>query len=853
MSRINVLVAYTSHDVVADGIAASVAGRADMSLVSPTQEGSRQHLSLTVAEAEALLESLPPSPQCAVVLVGRPIEADDLAQRWIAKRADLVVMHVEVGRDVVRIALRDPGLDALLTALHGLVESVGAQGRERIAHIQLRPAGATEGATVVPDQVASTRPLLQASIEWVHQLLRDAVERVPDENGDVSGLCVTRKTLLQALDSPAERDPKERPTDLTEAETALDRARAAADPASEPLAAAADVFDLDPLEFRLMVLALSPELDLRFQRCIGFLLDEMSRRVGTIGFYAALLGATAGVRGSLAARGALADWLVFEGAPGRPPAADEPLRLDPALVQWLLGERDAFSADPRVRRTLRLEPWRGRDLVQRREERVNAISLIDRLREPGGRTWVLLDGDDPAGWRALIEVGAACRRVQPTRVEVVRLAGVDMLEVEECARRIGRLTRLTNDPLIIDLTATEEADGDIDWLRVFFAALKRTCCQAAIICRDESRSIKLLGAAAYDLVDEPALPLAARVAAVRAAAHAADLYLSDTDAEALVHQFPLHVDGFEHAMRLAGARPLRYTTDDPRLTRFTEACREVAGEGISHLADRLDPIFTLDDVVLPADRKQQLIEVVDNVRLAPRVLDGWKFGDQLPYGRGVSALFFGPSGTGKTMAALGIARRLGVQILRLDLSRVESKYIGDTPKNLDRVFTDGEKSGATILIDEADALFGRRSEVKDAHDRYANIEVAYLLQRMESYEGLAILTTNARQGLDPAFLRRLRFIIEFPRPDVEAREKIWRRCLPAESHTLDDAAFRQLARRIDLTGGHIRQITLRAAFIAAAADTRITLEHIAQASRAELAKLGMPPVELDLKAREKAA
>jgi SpoVK/Ycf46/Vps4 family AAA+-type ATPase len=250
--------------------------------------------------------------------------------------------------------------------------------------------------------------------------------------------------------------------------------------------------------------------------------------------------------------------------------------------------------------------------------------------------------------------------------------------------------------------------------------------------------------------------------------------------------------------------------------------------------------------VLPPDRGRQLLEVVDNVRLSAHVLDHWRFGDQLPYGRGVSALFFGPSGTGKTMAAMGIARRLGVQLLRLDFSRVVSKYIGDTEKNLDRVFTDAQRSGAAILIDEADALLGKRSEVKDAHDRYANIEVAYLLQRMEAYEGLAILTTNMRQNLDPAFLRRLRFIVDFPRPDVEARERIWRQCLPAESHQLDDAAFRQLARRIDLTGGHIRQITLRAAFIAAAAGARIGLEHMAQAAGAELAKLGMAPAELDL-------
>lgn len=216
------------------------------------------------------------------------------------------------------------------------------------------------------------------------------------------------------------------------------------------------------------------------------------------------------------------------------------------------------------------------------------------------------------------------------------------------------------------------------------------------------------------------------------------------------------------------------------------------------------------------------------------------------------------SSTGRVAQArqwqrLGVARKLGVQILRLDLSRVVSKYIGDTETNIDRVFVDAQRSGSAILIDEADALFGKRSEVRDAHDRYANIEVAFLLQRMEAYEGLAILTTNLRQNLDSAFLRRLRFIVDFPRPDAEAREKIWRRCLPEAPHALNDADVRLLARRVDLTGGHIRQITLRAAFIAASSDTPISLEHISHACRAEFAKFGMPPMEIEAAGRRRAA
>jgi SpoVK/Ycf46/Vps4 family AAA+-type ATPase len=305
-------------------------------------------------------------------------------------------------------------------------------------------------------------------------------------------------------------------------------------------------------------------------------------------------------------------------------------------------------------------------------------------------------------------------------------------------------------------------------------------------------------------------------------------------------------------MQIALAHPLGPEADAAE-ARFITACKMVSAEASTGLAQRIEPIFELSDVVLPLDRKGQLEEIVDNIRFAPKVLEGWKFRDQLPYGLGVTALFHGPSGTGKTMASMAVAKALGVQILKIDLSRVVSKYIGETEKNIDRVFQEAQLSGAALVIDEADGLLAKRSEVKDAHDRYANLEVAYLLQRMEAFEGLAILTTNLRQNLDSAFLRRLRFVIEFPRPDAAAREEIWRRCLPSDSHAIDDQTFSLLGRRIELTGGSIRQITLRAAFLAAAAHEKIGPRHIAHAAQAEFAKLGLVPVELDFSQRRAAA
>jgi SpoVK/Ycf46/Vps4 family AAA+-type ATPase len=206
------------------------------------------------------------------------------------------------------------------------------------------------------------------------------------------------------------------------------------------------------------------------------------------------------------------------------------------------------------------------------------------------------------------------------------------------------------------------------------------------------------------------------------------------------------------------------------------------------------------------------------------------------------------------MAAQAIAHELGTQAYVVDLSRVVSKYIGETEKALDAVFTDAERSGAVLLFDEADALFGRRSEIKDAHDRYANIEVAYLLQRMETFAGLAILTTNLRRNLDEAFLRRLRFVVEFPKPDAAAREAIWQQCLPEGAPIGSDVNLKALARRLELTGGNIRQVTIRAAFAAAEEGaSRISMRHLVGAARAELVKLGMTGAESDLAEIEAAA
>jgi SpoVK/Ycf46/Vps4 family AAA+-type ATPase len=226
-------------------------------------------------------------------------------------------------------------------------------------------------------------------------------------------------------------------------------------------------------------------------------------------------------------------------------------------------------------------------------------------------------------------------------------------------------------------------------------------------------------------------------------------------------------------------------------------------------------------------------------------LEEWGLGAKLAASNGVSALFSGPPGTGKTLAAQIVAKELGIDLYRIDLSTIVSKYIGETEKNLEHIFNEAQTSNAILLFDEADAIFGKRSEVKDAHDRYANIEVGYLLQRMEAYDGVAILATNLRANLDEAFTRRLQFIINFPFPDEEYRLHIWQVLMPPGLPCADNLDLKLMAKRFKLTGGSIRNIIVSAAYIAAKDGDRVTMEHLMHGARREFQKMGRLVNETD--------
>ncbi len=266
---------------------------------------------------------------------------------------------------------------------------------------------------------------------------------------------------------------------------------------------------------------------------------------------------------------------------------------------------------------------------------------------------------------------------------------------------------------------------------------------------------------------------------------------------------------------------------------------------LSALARKIEPKYAWQDLVLPEDQMQQLREIADQVRFRHVVLHDWGFAGKLSLGRGINALFAGPSGTGKTMAAEVIANELGLDLYKIDLSAVVSKYIGETEKNLNRVFTEAEHSNAILFFDEADALLGKRSEVKDAHDRYANIEIAYLLQKMEEYEGLVILATNLKKNMDDAFVRRLQFVVDLPFPDEKYRHRIWSAIFPSSTPLSEEIDFKLLAKKLKITGGNIKNIGLKAAYLAAAEGGAVRMQHVVRATKREFQKMGKLYVESD--------
>jgi hypothetical protein len=551
--------------------------------------------------------------------------------------------------------------------------------------------------------------------------------------------------------------------------------------------------------------------------CAGWELDEAFAELCPAGhptFGLALAALPDAHWSALDPDGALRRWRLVEPASGAGLASAE-LRIDERVLHHLTG---VATIDDRLRALvtpLAAEPV----LSPSREAAAARIAALWTAGGEGRHTPppVQLSGPDLAGRRAVASAGCAKVGLRPFALNAADLPAAPA-EREALARLWEREAVLGAAALVIEC----EDDNH----RAVVAFLESVQGVRLLSTREPIRS----HAEPILRVDLPPLGADEQLGAWHESL--ADRAPPD-DVDAVVQQFRLGVDGIE-----AAAVQVRAGAS------LWDASRAQARPRLDDLAQRIEPAARWDDLVLPEAQLLTLREVAIHVRRRTTVYEDWGFAARGPRGLGISALFAGPSGTGKTMAAEVLANDLRLDLYRIDLSAVVSKYIGETEKNLRRVFDAAEEGGAILLFDEADALFGKRSEVKDSHDRYANIEVSYLLQRMEAYRGLAILTTNQKSALDPSFLRRIRFVVQFPFPDAVQRAEIWRRIFPAETPTrrLD---HRTLA-RLNVAGGNIRNIALGAAFLAAEDESPVEMTHLLRAARSEYAKLEKPLTETEI-------
>jgi ATP-dependent 26S proteasome regulatory subunit len=589
-----------------------------------------------------------------------------------------------------------------------------------------------------------------------------------------------------------------------------------------------EVFGLSPFERDVLLLCAGIELDGRFAALCANAQGDSTRPWPTFGL--ALAALDGGHWSALLPQAPLRRWRLVELSPGGA-ITTAALRIDEAVLHYLTGLE---SPDERlVGIVIPVDP--AAELVPSHEALAQRIAAAWQRAKPANLSLMQLCGDDPAGKRAI--AAAACGRVG------LRLLTLSAEALPTAPADLGMLLRLCERELLLTQSALllecDDTEGDENTKT---ATITRACEQIRapmLLASRERRRLPHRSAVTLDV----ARPTTEEQRAVwqTAIGDAADALNGHLDV--LVSQFTLSATAIRSAC--AEAQGMLAATPDTTLDMaLWDACREQARPALEALAQRIDPVAGWDDLVLPDAQRQTLREIAAHVRQRATVYEAWGFATRGNRGLGISALFAGASGTGKTLAAEVLAHELHLDLYRIDLSSVVSKYIGETEKNLRRVFDAAEEGGAILLFDEADALFGKRSEVKDSHDRYANIEVSYLLQRMEAYRGLAILTTNLRSALDTAFLRRIRFIVQFPFPDHAQRLEIWRRVFPSATPT-DGLDLTRLA-RLNVAGGNIRNIALNAAFLAADTAEPVGMAHLLQASRSEYAKLEKPLTEAEI-------
>lgn len=659
-----------------------------------------------------------------------------------------------------------------------------------------------------------------------------AAPLVPSSPSDSLFSFTPHQPVANEMEETAVPTPPPPPTPPTELETAVVRMEEAA--ATDPppaLILLSHRFGLSRFERETLLLCAAMELDTRIPMLCARAQGDPQRPYPTFALALALFDEPAW--DLLSPERPLRFWRLIEiNQPAAVPLTASPLRADERIVNYLKGLN---YLDDRL--TPFLAPFDVTPNHQLPPSQTTAVELAVRYLEQaagdGPPPIIQLLGVDTMSKQLVAQETAVALQLQLYRLPAELLpAPVD--ELETLTRLWQRENILLPIALYLDAHDVDDPTSSDSHSPPLQRFLTRSY-GAIFLGTREVRPGLGTNAAAVD-VDKP-------TPAEQQAVWTAVLGEAAGDSPQLLSsQFNLNGIVIQHVARVALAAP---ADERPLSEQVWDACLTNTRPRLDLLAQRLDSKATWDDIVLPAEIEKLLRQITSQVRQRNTVYDEWGFRQKMNRGLGISALFAGGSGTGKTMAAEVLANDLRLNLYRIDLSAVVSKYIGETEKNLRRLFDAAENGGAILFFDEADALFGKRSEVKDSHDRYANIEVNYLLQRMESYSGLAILATNMKSSLDHAFVRRLRFIVNFAFPDMAQRQIIWQKVFPPQTRR-DELDIDRLA-KFNLTGGSIHNIALNAAFLAAAAASPVTMDFIFNAARAEFRKLKRPIREADFR------
>jgi len=593
--------------------------------------------------------------------------------------------------------------------------------------------------------------------------------------------------------------------------------------------ALAEIYRLSQFELDTLLIALAPEVDPRYERIFAYLQDDVSRRKPSVDLVLTLLCDSAAdklqERTVLAPSSPLLAYgLVRLAGDELVPALRREVCLDARVASFLLGET---GLDARLARFVHLSESSGGGVTANE----GLLNIARRASAKRSLPRVYFRGSDEEEKRAAatafaFELGAPLLIADTDRA--ARAAG-QFPEWLDCLSRESLLRKAIVYLGGFDLLTDDARDNALAAVRTFPGVV---ILSGARELRTNREQIEGLVTVPFEIPSSPE-----RREAWETALIGRGVELRGPALNGLAECFRFNRSQIEDAAETA-ANLAEYRGEVACVEHAFEAARVRSGHELASLTRKVVPVHGWDDLVLPVDAMEQLREICSRVAHRHQVLGEWGFENKLSGGKGVNALFQGHSGTGKTMAAEVVAHELQIDLYRIDLAGVVSKYIGETEKNLDRIFAAAETSNAILFFDEADALFGKRSEVRDSHDRYANLEISYLLQKMEQYEGVAILATNLRQNLDDAFLRRLTFTVQFPFPDEAGRRRIWSGIWPLETPLAPDVDAEWLAGRFQLSGGNIRNVAVAAAYLAVEDESVVTLAHILRAVRSEFQKMG---------------